>query len=89
VKVVGHPTKWGWFLLLYLVPVLGWIALFVIYIIVLNDISKAIGHGSGFTVGLVLLGPIFWYILWLGSSTYRGPAALAGSGGHRQGNRDQ
>jgi Family of unknown function (DUF5684) len=80
-KVAGRPTKWGWFLLLYLVPVLGWIALFVIYIIVLNDISKSFGHGGGFTVGLVLLGPIFWYILWLGSSTYRGPAALGGSGG--------
>jgi hypothetical protein len=81
-KVAGRPASWGWFLLLYLIPILGWIALFVIYIIVLNDVSKSFGHGGGFTVGLVLLGPIFWYILWLGSSQYRGPAALAGAGGY-------
>ncbi len=80
-KMVGRPQKYAWFLLLYLIPVLGWIALVVLSIIVLNDVSKAFGHGSWFTVGLVLLSVIFWYVLWLGSSQYRGPAVTKGFGG--------
>jgi hypothetical protein len=70
-KVVGRP---GWWLLLYLVPIVN----LVIYIIVMNDLSKSFGHGAGFTVGLVLLNWIFLMILAFGSSTYRGPAALPG-----------
>jgi hypothetical protein len=81
-KIAGRPLWWGWFLLLSLIPYIGSIAVFVIWIFVLNDISKSFGHGGAFTVGLVLLGPIFWYILWLGPSQYRGPAALAGAGGY-------
>ncbi len=81
-KVAGRPASWAWFLLLAVVPFVGGIVLLVIAIIVLNDISRSFGHGGGFTVGLVLLGPIFWYILWLGPSQYRGPAALAGAGGY-------
>jgi hypothetical protein len=70
-KVVGRP---GWWLVLYLVPIVN----FVIYIIVMNDLSKSFGHGAGFTVGLVLLNWIFLLILAFGSSTYRGPAGLPG-----------
>jgi hypothetical protein len=81
-KVAGRPAWWTWFLLLPIIPFLGSIALLVIGIIVLNDVSKSFGHGAGFTVGLVLLSVIFWYILWLGSSQYRGPAALATGGGY-------
>jgi hypothetical protein len=81
-KIAGRPTKWAWFLLLLIVPIVGSIALLVVSVIVLNDVSKSFGHGGGFTVGLVLLGPIFWYILWLGQSQYRGPAALAGGYGN-------
>ncbi len=77
-KVAGRPLWWGWFLLLPIIPFLGSIALLVISIIVLNDVSKSFGHGGGFTVGLVLLSVIFWYILWLGKSQYRGPAGPAG-----------
>ncbi len=81
-KVAGRPATWGWFLLLALVPFVGGIGLLVVYIIVLNDISASFGHGGGFTVGLVLLGPVFWYILWLGASQYQGPAALARASGY-------
>jgi hypothetical protein len=89
-RIAGRPKTWGWFLLMILVPYLGSVAFFVVYIIVANDISKSFGHGGGFTVGLALLGPIFWYILWLGSSTYRGPAAaLGGSGGYGAGYSQQ
>ena len=84
-RVAGRPKTWAWFLLLPLIPYLGSIALFVISIIVLNDVSKSFGHGGGFTVGLVLLPVIFWFILWLGKSQYLGPkgpaAAMAGGYG--------
>jgi hypothetical protein len=91
-RIVGRPKNWGWFLLLAVfgwVPILGIIAsiaFLVIYIIVLNDLSKSFGHTGAFTVGLVLLSVIFWWILWLGKSVYRGPAGpaglnLAGGGG--------
>jgi hypothetical protein len=79
--VAGRPKNWGWFLLLLIVPYVGSLAFLVVYIIVANDVSKSFGHGAGFTVGLVLLSVIFWYILWLGSSTYRGPAGPAGTTG--------
>ncbi len=83
-RVAGRPAWWAWFLLLPLFPYLGTIALLVLSIIVLNDVSKGFGHGGGFTVGLVLLPIVFWFILWLGSSTYRGPqgpTAMAGGYG--------
>jgi hypothetical protein len=69
-KIVGRP---GWWLLLYLVPLVN----IVILIIVANDLSKSFGHGVGFTLGLIFLNIIFYYILAFGSSTYRGPAAGA------------
>ena len=39
----------------------------------LNMISKSFGKDEGFTVGLVLLGIIFWPILGFGSAKYLGP----------------
>jgi hypothetical protein len=80
-RIAGRPRTWAWFLLLLIVPYVGSLGFLVVYIIVANDISKSFGHGGGFTVGLVLLSVIFWYILWLGSSTYRGPAGPAGLAG--------
>ena len=48
-------------------------AAWIINILALYKLSKAYGHGVGFTVGLVLLNPIFLLILGLGSSEYQGP----------------
>jgi hypothetical protein len=64
---VGRP---GWWLLLYLVPIVN----VVILIIVSNDLSKSFGHGVGFTLGLVFLSIIFYAILGFGDSRYLGPA---------------
>ena len=90
-RIAGRPKTWAWFLLFYILgiflPVIGLIPLLVVSIIVLNDVSKSFGHGGGFTVGLVLLPWIFWFILWLGKSQYHGPVALAGAapyGGYPQ-----
>lgn len=69
-EVVGRPL---WWFLLMLVPGVN----IVVLVIVMNDLAKSFGQGTGFTVGLVLLSVVFFYVLWLGSSTYRGPAAQA------------
>jgi hypothetical protein len=80
-KVAGRPKVWGWFLLLLIVPYLGSLAFFIVYIFVANDVSKSFGHGTAFTVGLCIpyVSAVFYYILWLGPSQYRGPAAAAGT----------
>ena len=71
-KVIGRP---GWWLLLFLIPFVN----VVIYIIMMNDLSKSFGHGVGFTLGLLFLSIIFVYILAFGSSTYREPAGATGA----------
>ena len=50
----------------------------IILIIVYNDLSKSFGHGVGFTLGLIFLSLIFYYILAFGSSRYLGPAGAPG-----------
>ena len=67
-KIVGRP--W-WWLLLMLIPLVN----LVIYVIVMNDLSKSFGHGMGFTLGLIFLSFIFYLIIAFGGSTYQGPAA--------------
>lgn len=49
------------------------IATFIIGLIQLNKLSKAFGHGLGFTLGLIFLNPIFVLILAFGNSEYQGP----------------
>lgn len=65
-RIVGRP--W-WWLLLYFVPIVG----LVLLVIVVNDLSKSFGHGPGFTIGLLLLPPVFALILAFGDSAYTGP----------------
>lgn len=64
-RIVGRPM---WWLLLLLVIPIG-------YLIIPFDLAKSFGKGTGFGVGLLLLGPIFGPILALGSAEYQGPAA--------------
>ena len=47
------------------------IAAFVIGIMFSHKLSKSFGHGAGFTVGLILLQPIFVLILAFGKSEYK------------------
>ena len=67
-EILGRP--W-WWLLLLLVPV----ANVVIGIIMLFDLAKVFGKGTGFGFGLLFLAPIFIPILAFGSATYQGPIA--------------
>ncbi len=71
-KIVGRP---GWWLILLFIPFVN----FVIWIIVMVDLSKSFGHGVGFALGLIFLSFIFILILGFGSSRYVGPAGPEGS----------
>jgi hypothetical protein len=65
-KIGGKP--W-WWLLLFFIPIVN-----VVYAIWLtNMISKSFGKDEGFTVGLILLGAIFWAILGFSKAVYMGP----------------
>lgn len=54
-----------------IVNVLG-IIICIIDIIATHKVSKAFGHGAGFTLGLIFLNPIFILILAFGGSEYIG-----------------
>ena len=45
---------------------------FVIQLIQCKRLSECFGHGTGFTIGLFFLRPIFYLILGFGSSEYQG-----------------
>jgi hypothetical protein len=65
-KIGGKP---GWWVLMMLIPIVNYVFLIWLY----NMISKSFGKDEGFTVGLVLLGIVFWPILGFGRSKYYGP----------------
>jgi len=65
-KIVGKPT---WWILLYLVPVAN--IIFLVWTI--NMLSKSFGKDEGYTVGLLLLGIVFYPMLAFGSAKYIGP----------------
>jgi hypothetical protein len=73
-KITGRPI---WWVVLLLIPCVS----LIVYIIVANDLSKSFGKSTGFTVGLVLLSPIFALILGFGDAKYLGPAGPEGAGG--------
>ncbi|MCF6242354.1 MAG: DUF5684 domain-containing protein [Bacteroidales bacterium] len=67
-KIVGKP--W-WWLFLMMIPYVG----MVWGIWTINLLSKSFGKSEGFTVGLVLLGIVFFPMLAFGDAQYQGPAA--------------
>ena len=72
-EIIGQPwTRLLW----YFIPFYG----LYLAIVDLNALSKSFGKDAGFTVGLILLGPIFWCILGFGGAQYLGP----GGGGGEQ-----
>lgn len=65
IKIAGKP--W-WFILMMLIPIVN----IVIYIIILNGLSKSFGKDEAFTVGLFFLRFIFLPILGFGKAQYSG-----------------
>ena len=71
-RIAGLAWYWVFTPLIVLIPFLGAIAYLVWVVWVHHRISTRFGQGVGFTIGLTLLGPIFWLILGFGSSKYVG-----------------
>ena len=69
-KIVGKP---GWWLLLYIIPVVD----IVIHIIVMIDFARSFGKGTGFGVGLAFLSVIFMPILAFSDAKYIGAPGSA------------
>jgi|ETNmetMinimDraft_21_1059911.scaffolds.fasta_scaffold54193_1 hypothetical protein len=71
--IAGKPGWWSIVMVLVgVIPIVGAIVSLVMVVMVCNGLSKNFGKGTGFTVGLVLLGPIFMLILAFGSAQYIG-----------------
>ena len=71
-RIAGLPWYWVFAPFVAIIPILGWIAYLVWIVWVHHRISTRFGQGVGFTIGLTLLGPIFWLILGFGDSKYLG-----------------
>ena len=91
IKLTGRPTWYIWIFVggavLGIIPVIGTILAivsFVFEIFLLNSLSKSFGKEPKFTVGLVLLFPVFIWILFKGPARYLGPS-VAPAGGLPQG----
>ncbi len=63
IEIVG-----AWFILLMMIPVVN----LVVYIIILDGLSRSFGKGTGFTIGLFFLRFIFIPILGFDKSVYQG-----------------
>ncbi|WP_430298421.1 DUF5684 domain-containing protein [Sinomonas sp. B1-1] len=81
--IVGRPTWWFWVILggslLSAIPFLGFliaIGVFVLWIFVMNDLSKSFAKDTAWTVGLVLLPIVFLPLLGYGQYQYFGKGAL-------------
>lgn len=70
-EIVGRPVLW---FVLLLIPCVNWI----VALIVMIDLAKSFGKGTGFGVLMWLFAPILVPVLAFGGAQYVGPAA-AGS----------
>lgn len=67
-QIVGRPL---WWLILLIIPIVGIVVAFIVSI----DMAKSFGKGTGFGIGLALLGFIFYPMLGFGDAKYQGPSA--------------
>lgn len=65
-EIAGKPL---WWIVLMLIPCVN----LIVALFVAIDVAKAFGKGTGFGVGLWLLGIIFYPILGFGDAKYIGP----------------
>ena len=71
--------RFNWWLLLglliFIIPILGWIIggiyVFVLQCIICYRLARSFGKDIGYTIGLIILTPIFYLILGFGSSKYK------------------
>jgi hypothetical protein len=67
-QIAGKPL---WWIVLFCIPIVN----FVVAIMVMINVAKAFGKGTGFAIGMVLLGPIFIPILGFSDAKYIGSPA--------------
>jgi hypothetical protein len=67
-QIAGKPL---WWIVLFCIPVVN----FVAAVMVLISVAKAFGKGTGFAIGMLLLGPIFIPILGFSDAKYIGSPA--------------
>ncbi|MDB5132045.1 MAG: hypothetical protein JWR02_1794, partial [Mucilaginibacter sp.] len=72
-EIVGKPI---WWIFLFFIPCVN--IVFMIWTI--NLLSKSFGQSEGFTIGLILLGFVFYPILGFGTYQYVGPSAAEARG---------
>jgi hypothetical protein len=77
-EIIGKP--W-WWLFMFLIPFVN----IVFLIMMINGLSKSFGKDIGFTVGLILLGIVFYPLLAFGDSKYIGPDGVAPASGGVEG----
>ena len=66
-KITGKPL---WWIAMFCVP----FANFVVIILILLSLAKSFGKSTGFGLGLVFLGVVFFPILGFGDARYQVPA---------------
>lgn len=69
-QIAGRPA---WWIVLFFIPIVSLIAAVILMI----DVAKAFGKGTGFGIGLALLGIVFFPILGFGDATYQGAPKAA------------
>jgi hypothetical protein len=72
-EIVGKPI---WWIFLFFIPCVN--IIFMIWTV--NLLSKSYGQTEGFTIGLILLGFVFYPILGFGNYQYLGPSAAEAGG---------
>ena len=64
-QLVGRPV---WWVLLFFVPFVNLVVLFLVW----KDVAEGFGKGTGFAVGMLLLGFIFLPMLAFGDAQWQG-----------------
>jgi len=69
-EIVGKPT---WWIILMLIPIVNLIVLILVW----HQLSLSFGKDGLYTVGLILLGIVFFPMLAFGEAKYVGPGGAA------------
>lgn len=71
--------RFNWLLLLglliFIIPIVGWVVgviyMFVLQVIICYRLARSFGKELGYTIGLLLLAPIFYLMLGFGDAKYK------------------
>jgi hypothetical protein len=68
-KITGKPA---WWLILFCVPVANVVVMFLVVV----ALAKSFGKGTGFGIGMLFFGFVFYPILGFGDAQYTAPALV-------------